>query len=236
MSATAEIRAIEERYQRRRLSGHADRYSPIDPYVIMTEQEKDRVLVRLLKSFGMSDNISQRALLEIGCGNGGNLLRFIRLGFRPENIAGNELLPDRLDAASALLPRGVRLLRGDATRLNLPDNSFDVVCLFTVLSSILDDACQERLAAKAWALTKPGGGILWYDFIYNNPANKDVRGVSIRRIRELFPDSVAAIKRVTLLPPLGRVISRLHPSLYSFANALPLLRSHVLCWLAKPSI
>jgi SAM-dependent methyltransferase len=232
---TAEIRAIEARYERRRFSGRPDRYSPTDPYVIMTEQEKDRVLAHLLKRSGISRDIAQRTLLEIGCGNGGNLLRFMRLGFRPANLAGNELLPDRLDAASAMLPHGVRLLPGDATRLDLSNNFFDVVCLFTVLSSILDDAFQERLAAKAWALTKPGGGILWYDFIYNNPSNKDVRGVSVRRIRELFPDSVISLKRVTLLPPLGRIICRLHPGLYSVTNALPLLRSHVLCWLAKPS-
>ena len=48
-----------------------------------------------------------------------------------------------------------------------------------VFPSILDDSFQQKLADRMWALTKPGGGILWYDFIYNNPRNPDVRGVPL---------------------------------------------------------
>jgi SAM-dependent methyltransferase len=232
--ATAEIEAIEARYERRRASARAERYSPLDPYVMMAEQEKDRAAASLLKRSRMSANIGSRTLLEIGCGTGTNLLRFLRMGFRPEYLAGNELLCDRLEAARAILPVAVRLLAGDATQLKFPEHTFDVVCLFTVFSSILDDAFQERLAAKAWALTKPGGGVLWYDFIYNNPTNKDVRGVPCGRIRALFPAAAITRQRVTLAPPLGRAVVRLHPGLYSLANAAPLLRSHVMCWLAKP--
>ena len=36
-----------------------------------------------------------------------------------------------------------------------------------------------------------------------------------------------------LAPPIARVVSRWHPSLYTLFNTLPLLRTHVLAWLAK---
>ena len=78
---TLEIEAIEKRYERRRARRCANRYSPLDPYVMMSEQEKDRALVRLFKHCGLTQRVSQCSLFEIGCGGGGNLLRFLRLGF-----------------------------------------------------------------------------------------------------------------------------------------------------------
>src|SRR5690606_20407090 len=116
-----------------------------------------------------------------------NLLDLIRLGFRPEDLVGNELREDRLAEARACLPASVVLLAGDASALDLEDRSFDIVLQSTVFTSVLDDAFQERLAARMWSLVRPGGGILWYDFTWDNPRNPDVRGVSRRRVRRLFP-------------------------------------------------
>lgn len=233
IAKTTEIDAIKKRYERRRSTDYANRYSPLDPYVLMVDQEIDRTVVRLLKQTGLADRIAQRSLLEIGCGNGNNLLRFLRCGFRPDTMVGNELLPERLKSARSILPLSIRLVPGDAAALDLADATFDVVCLFTVFSSILDDDFQARLADKAWSLVKPGGGVLWYDFVYNNPSNRDVRGVSIRRLRQLFPYANARIQRVTLAPPIGRPTTRLWVGSYTLLNRLPLLRSHVLAWLSK---
>jgi hypothetical protein len=41
-------------------------------------------------------------------------------------------------------------------------------------------------------------------------------------------------RRVTLAPPLARALTRVHPALYTAFNALPLLRTHLLCWIVKP--
>jgi SAM-dependent methyltransferase len=233
VSAAAETHAIKLRYQRRVMTGSHNRYSLLDDYALLADQEKDRALVRMLRSSGMAERVAERRLLEIGCGSGGNLLRFIQLGFRPENIVGNELLADRLCTARSVLPPSVRLFPGDASQLESSEQSFDIVCVFTVFSSILDDAFQDRLAAKAWTLVKPGGGVLWYDFIYNNPANPDVRGVSLRRVRQLFPEATFNIRRVTLAPPLGRSVTSWWNGCYTFLNSMPFLRSHILMWAAK---
>jgi hypothetical protein len=41
----------------------------------------------------------------------------------------------------------------------------------------------------------------------NNPKNPDVRGVKKKEIYEHFPDSEIYLKRITLAPPLTRIIA-----------------------------
>ena len=123
---------------------------------------------------------------------------------------------------------------GDASSLDLGTERFDVVFQSTVFSSILDDEFQSRLARRMWALIQPGGQALWYDFTYDNPRNPDVRGVPVARIRALFPEGALSVHRLTLAPPIARPLTRIHPSLYTLVNLLPLLRTHVLCSIRKP--
>ena len=100
---------------------------------------------------------------------------------------GNDLLEKRLALArDCAASRPLALIPGDASTLDLGDESFDIVLQSTVFSSILDPDFQERLAGGMWALTRPGGGILWYDFVWDNPRNPDVRGVPVWRVRRLF--------------------------------------------------
>ena len=178
-------------------------------------------------------NFHGTKLVEVGCGTGGNLLEFLRLGFQPENLTGIELLEERAARASKVLPQGIVRV-GDAASADIPLASQDVVFQSVVFSSLLDDAFQEMLANKMWSWLKPGGGVLWYDFTYNNPRNPDVRGVPVRRVRALFPLGLFTVRRVTLAPPIARRVCRIHPGLYSVFNALLFLRTHVLCWIRKP--
>jgi hypothetical protein len=85
-----------------------------------------------------------------------------------------------------------------------------------------------------WRWVRPGGGVLWYDFTVDNPRNPDVRGVPLARVRALFPVGRVHARRVTLAPPIARVVTRLHPALYTLLNTLPPLRTHMLAWIAKP--
>ncbi len=111
--------------------------------------------------------------------------------------------------------------------------SLDIVMQATVFSSLIDDAFQQRLASVMWSAVKRGGGVLWYDFTVNNPRNPDVRGVPLSRVRTLFPQGRISARRVTLAPPIARPLARLHPALYTMFNTVPLLRTHVLCWIGK---
>jgi len=53
-------------------------------------------------------------------------------------------------------------------------------------------------------------------------------------VAQLFPAARITHRRVTLAPPLARLVCRVHPGLYRVFNALPLLRTHRLAWLEKP--
>jgi len=224
-----EPRAVAERYARRAAD---DRYSLMRPDVWHTVQERQRAMLRLFARQGLND-LSAVRLMEVGCGAGGNLLELLRAGVRPEHLSGVELLPDRVEAARAVLPPTVVLHLGDALALDVPPASLDIVFVSTVFSSLLDDVFQQRLAEALWRWLRPGGAVLWYDFTVNNPRNPDVRGVPLSRVRALFPHGRVTASRLTLAPPIARAVTRFHPSLYTLFNILPLLRTHVLCWIAK---
>jgi len=229
---TAEVQAVRERYARR--LSQDPRYSLLNPAALLALQERQRAMLKLFKRLGWTD-LSTRSLLEVGCGTGSNLLECLLMGFMPERLWGIELLSERYEMARQRLPEPVTLLQGDATALAIAPASVDVVYQATVFSSLLDVAFQQRLADAMWAAVKPGGGVLWYDFTVDNPRNRDVRGVPLKRVRTLFPQARSVSERVTLAPPIARAVTRLHPALYGAFNALPLLRTHRLCWIGKPA-
>lgn len=154
-------------------------------------------------------------------------------GFDSRNLMGNELLLDRSVLARRNLPSSIKIFEGDASKMNIPESSLDVVYQSTVFSSLLDTNFQEQLARKMWSWLRPGGAVLWYDFTYDNPRNSDVKGISLARIRQLFPSGLIRSKKITLAPPISRRVCRLHPSLYAAFNLFPFLRTHLLCWIQK---
>lgn len=222
--------AVAERYARRNVG---DRYSPLRAEVLHAMQERERALAALLRRH-VRRPLAELSALEVGCGTGDNLLALLRLGFDPARLAGNELLPERLAVARARLPAATALHAGDALALDLGAARFDLVLQYTVFSSLLDDGFQQRLAERMWSWVRPGGAVLWYDFAFDNPRNRDVRAMPMRRVRALFPQAEVDVRRVTLAPPLSRRLARLHPLAIAAANTLPWLRTHRLAWLAKP--
>lgn len=233
MSHPPETTAVAARYARR-AGLPADRYSLLRPEVWQMVQERQRAMLGLFVQAGLTE-LPRLRVLEVGCGAGGNLLELLRLGFAPQHLAGVELLPERLAQARAVLPEAVALHGGDASTLPVAPASQDIVLQSTVFSSLLDDGFQQQLADAMWRWVAPGGGVLWYDFTVDNPRNRDVRGVPLARLRQLFPQARLTYRRVTLAPPIARAVCPLHPGLYPVLNALPLLRTHVLAWLEKPA-
>jgi ubiquinone/menaquinone biosynthesis C-methylase UbiE len=225
-----EILNIKLRYERRK--NYNDRYNLLLPNVILSEQEKERTIINLIgRKVGFE--FAESKILEIGGGIGSNIFLFLKMGFLPENIYFNELLEERFNKAKSLLPTAIHFYQGNALDLNFNEEHFDIIYQSTVFTSILDPSFKKLLAEKIWRLLKPGGGILWYDFIYDNPFNKDVKGIPIKEIKVLFPEGKIEYKRITLLPQLARIITKIHPGFYTLFNVFPFLRTHVLCWIEK---
>ncbi len=228
MNASDEVSRIKHSYDRRTTT-----YDPCSAWVYQTRLELEQALIETLRRAKMLP-LTQRSLLEIGCGSGNNLLQFLRLGIEPEQLVGCELLEQRAVEARRRVPPSTKVLCGDAREVEFGQQTFDIVYQSLVFSSILDADFQRQLAQRLWSLVRPGGGVLWYDFTFDNPGNPDVAGVPVARVRQLFPQAQMEYRRVTLAPPISRAVTRWHPAMYRLFNSFPLLRTDVVCWLGKP--
>lgn len=206
------------------------RYHPLNPAQHQALQEREHVLVGLLRRQGWTATEGLYAT-ELGCGTGSNLLTLLQLGFAPARLTGVELLPERVRAARERLPTAIRVLEGDARAAAIEAGSQDLVLAFTVFSSVLDEALQQQLAAAAWRWLRPGGAVIAYDFTVDNPRNPDVRGMPLARWQQLFPAAVVTHRRLTLAPPLAR---RLPAGWLPLLQWLPFLRTHRMLHLLKP--
>lgn len=221
--------SLAERYEKRKTDHRIARHAANYTYNHFIQSERELIYLDILHSF--FEDISTIRILEIGAGHGLNLHFMKKAGIPWQHIHANELLIDRLEILRADFPL-IHIHGGDAAFIPTDEqHRFEVVFQSTVFTSILDVKQRTALAGKMWELLKPGGIILWYDFVFNNPSNPDVKRVTRKEIRSLFPKAAnISFKRVTLAPPIGRKVGKWYPVF----NALPLIRSHVIAVLQKP--
>ena len=227
VDAASEAVRIKEAYARRLQNASDHRYSFLDVSHLSRIQEIERRMLRVLKRARCAD-LKQKKILEIGCGTGFWLREFIRWGAEPHHLFGVDLLEDSITRGKQLCPAGVQLKVADASRLLLPTAEFDIVFQMTVFTSILDSGVKEEIARQMLRVLKPGGVILWYDFFVNNPRNRDVRGIRRKEILALFPRCSVHLERLTVAPPLARVLSRISRLAYNLASAVGVFSTHYL--------
>jgi ubiquinone/menaquinone biosynthesis C-methylase UbiE len=199
----------------------------------MVLAERRRLAAKLLEQAGWIP-LAKRRVLEVGCGGGSELAWMLEVGASSSSLVGVDLLPDRIAAARVAYPQ-LEFHLGNAEHLDFPDGSFELVMAYTVFSSILDESMSRNVASEVTRVLHPGGGLLWYDFRYDSPANRHVRGVRARRVRELFPMLQGDLHTVTVLPPLVRRLGPLTGVVYPALARVPPMRSHLLGLLRKPS-
>jgi SAM-dependent methyltransferase len=231
--AMSETDRIREAYARRTERGADERYSLDDPANAYLFASRERELVGLLRRHRLMP-LSGRDVIDAGCGNGALLRDLVRLGADPARCSGVDLLPERLEAAQAADPR-MRLERADASSMPFSDASFDIALQFTLMSSVLDPAMRRAIASETLRVLRPGGVLIWYDFLWN-PGNRDVRGVRLGELRARYPGCTIDARRVTLAPPLLRLCARVSPALCRVLDAVPPLRSHYLAAVTKPPL
>lgn len=193
--------------------------------------ERGRRLRERLQAHGLLG--PDRRVLDIGCGRGELLGQLRDWGIGATGLSGIDLLEDRVEQARSTHPDlDIRL--GDATRLPYADASHHAVCLFTVMSSILDPDLRAAVAAEVRRVLRPGGKVVWYDLRRDNPRNPHVRGIGEGTLAELFSGFDADVDSVTLVPPLARRLGPATGPLYPVLARVPWLRTHLLGILTKP--
>lgn len=193
--------------------------------------ERLAAIRKMLTALG-SMPLSGQTILDVGCGSGSNLASLQKFGADSPALYGVDLLSDRVTHAGQAYP-AIAFQVANAEALPFASEYFDLVLLYTVFSSILDQNMAVNVASEVWRVLKPGGAVLWYDFRYNNPFNLHVRGIGRATLRSLFPGSKMRLQPITLLPPLARKLGPATPLLYSLLAQVPPLKTHYLGWLVK---
>jgi SAM-dependent methyltransferase len=223
-------------YRRRDASGTFDTYSLAHDVNLFFHQGRSRHGLALLRKAGFFP-CTTKMVLEIGCGARGWLPDLETWGVPRSNLAGIDLDEARVQVIQRLLSpptsnlpnvttRGADIRVGDASRLPWPANTFDLLVQSTVFTSILSTDHKHCIAAEMFRVLKGDGLILWYDFVYNNPANPMVRGVGLSEVKKLFPNCRFRSRLITLAPPLARVIVPRTWLLAEFLQALRVLNTH----------
>jgi SAM-dependent methyltransferase len=139
-----------------------------------------------------------------------------------------DLLGHRLAEARRLSAPEVELAGASGTALPFRDAEFDLVLQSTVFTSILDAEVRRAVAREMLRVLRPDGAILWYDYHVNNPRNPDVRRVGRGEIEALFPGCRLELRRVTLAPPITRLLAARAWTLCQMVAGVPWLRTHYL--------
>ena len=193
--------------------------------------ERQRTIKAMLAAKGWLP-LGSRRVLEVGCGTGAELARLMEFGAEPGRLVGVDLLADRVAVAKASFPAfDIRV--ANAERLEFPDGEFDLVLALTLFSSIQDQHMARNVSTEIQRVLKPDGAVLWYDFRYDNPSNRNVHAMNKAAVRSLFPGLKGRLAAVTLLPPLARRLGPLTPALYPVLAAAPPLRTHLVGLLSK---
>lgn len=227
-----EVARVRAAYARRREGD--PRYAWSNPAYQYTLLQLERALLSALGPDELQA-LPSRRILEVGCGTGFWLRQLVQWGARPEHVVGIDLVADRLTQARRSSAPGTALALASAADLPFRDASFDLVLQATVFTSILDDRIRRAAAAEMRRVLAPDGRIVWYDYHRNNPRNPDVRAVTAGELAALFPGMSGRRTRVTLAPPLARLVAPRSWLACRLLEQLPWLRTHFLAVLRPPT-
>lgn len=103
-------------------------------------------------------------VLDVGCGYGRTLDELYQLGYR--RLTGIDFSQGMIDRGRNLFPY-LDLQVKTSVQIDYPDNSFDSVILFAVLTCITDNNEQKNLISEIHRVLKPNGILYVNDFLLN---------------------------------------------------------------------
>ncbi len=228
----AERDKVISRYRKRSTAANDRRYRVSNPANLLAIQQRERLTLAGLARHGW-DDLADLTVLDVGCGEGAELLRLQLWGARADRLHGIDLIPDRARVAGERLPLSdIRV--GDASGLPWQDAQFDLVIQMTAFSSMLEPRTREAAAREIARVVRPDGILLWYDFVLN-PTNRDTHGIRAVELRRLFPGFSVDAHRLTLAPPMARFIAPRSSRLAAMLQEIRPLQTHLLAFLRPPN-
>ena len=177
------------------------------------------------------------AVLDVGCGGGGDLYQLLRLGYEPARITGIDILSERLERARQLYPN-IKFIQADASQMEFSDESFDLVFESTMFATLPNDVLSAGIAREMVRVCKPGGYLLLVDWWTPKPRDPNYKALTRKRLWKLLAvdndTELLGVYRGALVPPLGRRLSKWLPSMYFVAaGCFPFLVGQVAYLLRK---
>ncbi len=172
-----------------------------NPYIARTERE-------LLLGLQIT---SARDVLEVGCGEGGNITNVVGTSATHARIVGLDLFERKVRFAQQAGVPG-RFVCGDALRLPFADSAFDLVLCRDVLHHVADRA---QVVSELRRVCRTGGAV-W--IIEPNGSNPLMRLLAAVRPHErgLLGNSLASLRRL--------VAPHFPAATYEFRQPLPIYR------------
>lgn len=227
-----EMERLEEVYKDRKEKNLSTRYSLFQKGTLQQIQERERVLLEMLKKT-IGTSVVDKRVLDIGCGDGGTLFPMLYYGFQAENCFGIDLQADRINQARKKLPNMI-FACCSAEDIPFEKGKFDLVMTFTCLTMIIDKKIRETVCRQVLEMLKPGGWILNYEPRVNNPRYPSIKAVSLNELKGYFPGLKYFSKTLTLVPPLGRAVGKHSVTVCNLLSIFPFLRTHRMTMFQKP--
>ncbi len=207
----------------------------LNPEVLFQVLAAEKAFVLAMRR--IAHNPTEAKVLDVGCGSGGDVYQLLRAGYLPENISGIDIQQDRLSDAKRLYPT-IQFIYGDASKINFPDSSFDLLFESTMFATLPDDEISGKIATEMLRVCRPGGYLLLADWRIPKPYNPNYKALTKKRLAALFKlgheAEVIGIHHGALIPPAGRFLSAHLPALYFLvAGIFPFLVGQVAYLLRK---
>ncbi|HEX6573445.1 MAG TPA: class I SAM-dependent methyltransferase [Gemmatimonadaceae bacterium] len=206
-----------DEYYKRHGSDRNDLLS--NPEVLFQTFAIDRANISALRTLDLDRSTAK--VLDVGCGAGSSLFQFVRLGFNAQNLTGVDNSAERIEEARHVLPT-VTFHAASAESLPFEDSTFDLVFESTMLGTLESQSLLQSIAREMIRVCKSGGYIMLADWRYSKKGSGVKTAISKSFIERTFKvgetTRIVSQTRGALVPPVGRRLSRIAPSLYFLAQ------------------
>lgn len=144
-------------------------HDPDEPITLASHHESNRYSIQLYHHFTQHVPIHQKDIVEIGSGRGGGI-SYLTETFQPKSAIGIDLEEKAVHFSNKHHKQpNLTFLQGDAQKLNLKNESFDVVINVESSHRYPDN---EAFLSEVHRILRPNGHFFYTDFRYNHEIDK----------------------------------------------------------------